>query len=493
MRRFLSCTAAALAAAAPSASGGGEALRAIVEERVPLVEAAGRAARGGARPEAVQAQYDAARDLQEALRRSEPVDTSCRPLLGAARALAAAHVLQVEGYDRPWPPLAKVGVQRARAALTTLAPARSRCRPRPAHTPVRLPEPLAPRSGEAFFGHVSALVPPGTSVATVRLGERRFDLQAPGRRLTWAVPPSVEPGRYDLELEFRSGGARGSLVGRARSAGVWLLPPSARRAVPANSPDRPAAARLEALARQFSGYAGIWTLDLGSGRTAGAGADARFPAASTVKLAVLVAALRRLGSRPERSPAAYDLAALAGWSSNAATNRLLVRLGGSETAGAVIAQGVLDRAGAARSTFTGGYRLGTALARRGTEPPLVSSRVTTARDLGRMLLLLHTAATGDAGSLRALGLSPHQARVGLALLLSWRAPPPGDNAGNFAQALPRSIPAAQKCGWISSARHTAAIVYGPGGPRIVVLLTYRPGIDLAEAQTLGRRVLEALG
>ena len=38
---------------------------------------------------------------------------------------------------------------------------------------------------------------------------------------------------------------------------------------------------------------------------------------------------------------------------------------------------------------------------------------------------------------------------------------------------------AQKNGWITDVRDTAAIVYGPHGPRIVVVLTYRPGLDAA--------------
>jgi len=51
---------------------------------------------------------------------------------------------------------------------------------------------------------------------------------------------------------------------------------------------------------------------------------------------------------------------------------------------------------------------------------------------------------------------------------------------------------AQKNGWIHDARHTAAIVYGPAGPRIVVILTYAPNLHLETARELGRQVLAAL-
>ena len=55
----------------------------------------------------------------------------------------------------------------------------------------------------------------------------------------------------------------------------------------------------------FAGSAGVWVHDLRTGRTGGVDADVRFPAASTVKLGVLAAALAS-HPRPERSPLIYD-------------------------------------------------------------------------------------------------------------------------------------------------------------------------------------------
>ena len=68
--------------------------------------------------------------------------------------------------------------------------------------------------------------------------------------------------------------------------------------------------------------------DLRTGTTAGWNSDARFPAASLVKLGVLAAALRRFGPYPERSAAWRDLRAMTATSDNRATNRLVDRLGG---------------------------------------------------------------------------------------------------------------------------------------------------------------------
>ena len=145
--------------------------------------------------------------------------------------------------------------------------------------------------------------------------------------------------------------------------------------------------------------------------------------------------------------------------------------------------------GATQSTYPGEYRVGTAHRAAPTQPPLVSQRTTSARDLGRVLITLHAAAAGNATAQRAAGLTEHEARVGLALLLD--SEPVADNIGLFRPWVGTSLPMAQKQGWISSARHNAAIVYGPKGPVVVVLTTYQDGLTLALAQKLGQKVIIA--
>jgi Beta-lactamase enzyme family len=203
-----------------------------------------------------------------------------------------------------------------------------------------------------------------------------------------------------------------------------------------------------------------------------------------VKLGVLAAALDRYGPRPERSPLAYDMQTIASWSSNLAANRLLKLLGRS------LVEERLRRMGATRSTYPGEYRVGTSRSRAvQREPPLVSSRTTTARDLGRVLTSLHSAATGNARAGAQTRLSRHEARVGIAMLL--RSLPRADNIGLFRPALPAGMPAAQKHAWISSARHSAAVLYTARGPVVVVVLTYRESLTLSAAQQLAQRVLRA--
>jgi beta-lactamase class A len=254
-------------------------------------------------------------------------------------------------------------------------------------------------------------------------------------------------------------------------------------AAPPGATDTALAGRLAALGSAFPGYAAIWTHDLVTGRVAGWNTDARFPAASTVKIGVLLAVLARL-RHPERSPLDYDLRALAGWSSNLAANRLADRYG----VGAV--QAALRRAGATRSTYPQDYLVGTAVRDVVDQPPLVSGRVTTARDLGRLLWVLHAGAAGNTAALRASGLDPARSLYGLRLLLASELR--GNNVGLVRPFLPRATPVAQKNGWIHDARHTAAIVYSPDGPKIVVILTYAPDLSLATARGLGRAVMAAV-
>lgn len=278
--------------------------------------------------------------------------------------------------------------------------------------------------------------------------------------------------------------ARGGSAVRVAATFRLSLPSGAQRAVPPGATDSVLAARLAQLGNAYPGWAGIWTHDLRTGRTAGWNSDARFPAASTVKLGVIAAALDRSGSRPEYSPRWYDLLQIGAWSSNLASNRIASQVGYP-----AVAEG-LRRLGMASSTYPGPYRAATAYhADAPKPPPHGHTRVTTARDLGRALYRLHAGALGNRGALRATALTQRQARLGLSLLLDPdRA---GDNLGLLRPWLRETV-VAEKNGWLSDTRITASIVYRASGPAIVVVEAYRPEIDGAAARRLGREVLRAL-
>ena len=348
----------------------------------------------GVDPDALQARYDAGRDLVEAVRAAGPPSPGCARLRDQLRALGSAQVRFAEAYDRP----------------------------------VRLVPPALPR-------------------------------------VTAACRPTRSPG----------------------TTLAPLLRPSLPRVLRATAPRRtdvPLARRLAGIGAAFRGWAGIWTHDLTTGATAGWNADARFPAASTVKLGVIQAALDRSGERPEHSPRWYDLQQIGAWSSNVGANRISARLGYQ-----AVDHG-LRRLGMTSSTYPGAYRAGTG---RGIDapkpPPHGRGRVTTARDLGRALYRLQAAALGNRLALRQTGLSHHQARLGLSLL--FEPEPVGDNAGLLRPWL-SGARVVEKNGWTSDTRITAAIVYRRTTATIVVVEAYRPDLARGEARALGRSVLAAI-
>lgn len=482
---------AAVAVLVAAAAGGisGPAMaddRALVSAHRSLYPGVELAAQRASSPDSVQAAYDAARDLQEAVRASGPVSAECRGLLLSLARYSAGRIRQMEGVDRPSATDVSAGRRSAEAARSSVPAAAAACRGRGGGRPApRLA--ISPTDGEVFFGPIVARAPRRADQAelivngrtltrvAVRSGRARFTLRGAS-------------GRYDLRIRFTRSGRT---VGGNQARGAWLLGPQALRARPGS---RSSSALASALSRAAAGgprYRAAWVQDLSTGEAAGVNAGAAFPAASLVKLGLMAGAITRTGAAPERSRFAYDLRAMAGWSSNLANNRLLRRLGGTATA-----QDGLRRLGARASTFPGEYIVGTELqpalpgASSGGAPPRVSQRVTSAQDMGRMLYAIHAAAAGAPGARAQTGLTAHQARLMLGWLLSSQQR--ADNVSLLAGGA-SGAPIAQKNGWINSARHGAGIIYTDRGPMIAVLLTYdTSGVSISQGQTLGSRIAQLI-
>lgn len=93
-----------------------------------LLPAAELGARRAGDPDAVQRAYDAARDLQEAVRRAPGASAACRELSAGLARYAAGRVREMEGVDRPAGGDAAAGRRAAVASLAALPSARARCR-----------------------------------------------------------------------------------------------------------------------------------------------------------------------------------------------------------------------------------------------------------------------------------------------------------------------------------------------------------------------------
>ncbi|WP_217912752.1 serine hydrolase [Miltoncostaea marina] len=477
--------AAICAGALPATAVAGD--RALLRAHGALYPRMEHAAARAAGPEGVQAMYDAARDLQEAARRAGRPGGACAPLARALARAAASRVLQAEGVDRPSPGDVRAGRRAAARAGAGLAAQARACAARPARSRAAVAPAMAPGDGEAFFGQVVARAPRGADRARLLIDGRPAG-EAPVRGGRARLTAAAAPGRHDLVVVVGRGGRD---VATARARGAWLLPASARAAAPGDRIDPALAGRLRAALARGPRHRAAWAQDLRTGAAAGVGADAPYPAASTVKLGLMAGALARLGGGAGRGPFAHDLRAMTTWSSNLATNRILRRLGGTATA----ARG-LRALGARASTFPGEYIVGTQLqpalpaGGAGGGPPAVSRRVTTARDLARMLHALHAAAVGAPGARARTGLTARAARLALGWLLASQ-----QRAGNrslLAGGAPAGTLVAQKNGWIRSARHAAGILYTPRGPVIAVVLAYdAAGVPFAAGRALGARVAAA--
>lgn len=346
---------------------------------------------------------------------------------------------------------------------------------------------VTPLDGEASFGEVVARAPAGARDAVLVVGGRwagRVHLAGDGEA-RFTVQGRVGP--QSVTVRFVAGA---QVLGAVTARRVWLLPRSGAVARAATIRDEALSARLAILGRAFPGWAGVYVQDLASGSYASWNADASFLAASTVKLGVMIEALRRYGPFPERSAVWADVSAMVSLSSNDAANRVFLRLGdGSESRAAALLLARFQAIGATATTFPGTYRLTQAAALDApAPPPLLTWRRSTPRDLGRIVRAVHAAALGNADALRRTGLTVHEARLGLALLLAAR--PEG---GPLVGAVRAGLPVAQKTGWTDKARHVVAIVFAPGGPKLLAVMTYRPGIDATAAARLARGVTAALG
>src|SRR5262249_20915079 len=152
---------------------------------------------------------------------------------------------------------------------------------------------------------------------------------------------------------------------------------------------------IRALARAFPGTSAVFVEDLVSGSGAAWNARARFPAASTLKVAIAVEALRAHAGKPE--PGSYLDSLLRRMlidSDNDAANQAEALFGGGTRVDVLLGGVAL-----VDTWMGGGYVRGTAV--RVPIPTVVESqpsfgccKYTTAYDLARLLSYIHLAAGG---------------------------------------------------------------------------------------------------
>jgi Beta-lactamase enzyme family len=343
-----------------------------------------------------------------------------------------------------------------------------------------------PAAYEANPGYLVGTAPAGTTALTVLVDGRRYRTiarRARGKR--FRIGPIGLPTR-DLTLTVRAE-RKGRVLARASVRHVHGLPRTGFLARPARATDPGAQA---ALRRLGGGSRSAWLRHLGTRRAASWNAGATFPAASTLKLAILLASMARSSGDPVRGGPWSTYRRLVFDSSNRAANELLVRMGGSTSSGGHIVNGFVAGLGARSTDMYGGYLLEPGERRLAETPPAAvesqpgypTGKHTSAHDLGAMLTALVQAAAGR-GPAPRLGLTAREARCALWLLLHARY------AGLFAPASPFAV--AHKAGWLPNVQHDAAVVFTPRGPLVAVTMNYGSGgVSVGASQAYAARLLQ---
>jgi beta-lactamase class A len=339
-----------------------------------------------------------------------------------------------------------------------------------ARAALRPPALVAPAPREVSFGQVAGRVSRHAVRVVVKVDGVEKGSTAPvaGRfRLTVVLPPRDVRVNVVAVDAFgnRAGRSVGPVYGLPRAANPTGYRPSVE--------DATLARRLEALARGYPGVAAVYVQDLRTRVGAAWNARARFPAASSVKLAIAVEVLRTLSGKPARGSSLDRLLwSMLVHSDNAAANSLLTWIGGSTSAGADEVNAVLRQLGVDESLLYGGYVIGTAATRpiplRVEEQPAFGvGKYTTAYDLARLHGLVHMAARSKGALARLSGsFTSSDARF-----LMWTLAHVVDS-GKLDRYLSGRLPVLHKGGWLTTARHDAGIVYSPGGSFVAVVMTW---------------------
>ncbi len=331
-----------------------------------------------------------------------------------------------------------------------------------------------PAAYQASFGTVTGVAARGTRRIVVSADGRELaDKALRGRRFTLRV--SFPVGDVSVRVvTIANGGRRSSRVVR----NVYGLPAAARPRAVRTRHDAVLARKLRGLLTRYPGTSGAYVQSLTEGGGAAWNAKARFPAASTLKLAIATAVLaEHSGIPPPDSYVGSLLREMIVPSDDAAANGLLVWLAGSTSSGGHRVNSLMRSLGLEDSLMYGGYEVvrrvsGPIPIRVEEQPSFGLGKYTTAWDLAALHRAIWLAAAGK-GPLRSAeeGFNAADARHLLWLLAHVRDTPKLDTTVGRS----RGVAVLHKAGWINAARHDAGLVFWHGGVFVVSVMTWRSG------------------
>jgi len=329
----------------------------------------------------------------------------------------------------------------------------------------------SPQPNEVWDGQVRGHVAPGPAAVVVQAGKRRF-----------AVPVAAD-GRFAGAVAGAPLGQRSITVAGTHVGPVWSVPAGSVAALEPDEDDPALDHELRRLARSATPYVGAY-VHLPDGRAAEYNAGSQFEAASTLKLPIMLTWLSTNEQEASETPEWDMLERITGYSDNEAANQVLEAVGGSDTAGAAKMVALMTSLGLTHTYMQGGYLTGA-----GGGPPVITVdnpppgayKHTTPAEMARLAGWLVAAAAGK-GPLVRHGVSPHEARELLFLMLNARDP-------GLVPAGAGGLPVAHKIGWLEEANNDIAIVFTHQGP--VAMAVYTNGSEDGTAQTFGAAVTRA--
>ena len=294
---------------------------------------------------------------------------------------------------------------------------------------------------------------------------RRLATPTP-RRLAVKLPV----GLHSLRVRAKGpGGTRWS-----RTASLWVLPASAKLAKGIGGRTEPSLqADVVRLTGRLPAISGVYVQHLVSGCGAGVNAAAQFPAASTLKAAILLDVERRSKGAPSATMNRLLDQMIIDSDDKAANQVLAIQGGGDAVAGAGRVTQTMRAMGLSSSLIRRPYII-EPLARQGrpipvgvtARPALYTNFISTPFELARMISAVHRGMRGG-GPLPGIGIGATTLRTAVVpRLLRVR------DRTKLVAGAPDGVLVAHKSGYNTNVKHDAGIMYLPSGPVVVVAMSW---------------------
>jgi hypothetical protein len=345
----------------------------------------------------------------------------------------------------------------------------------------------APR--QVSYGVVTGRAARGTTrVIVTANGEVVAARDLSGRRFWIRAPLPLGDVTVRVTALARDGRSSSSVV-----RDIYSLPRAASPRVARARADPVLGRRLRAIARGFAGTPAFYVQSLTTGEGAAWNARARFPAASTLKLAIAVTTLARHSGLPARGSYLDGLfRKMITVSDDQAANDMEVFMAGSTSAGSALVNELMRSIGLYESIMYGGYIVtrtpSASIPVRVDEQPYFGvGKYTTAWDMSRLWRAIWLA-SGGRGRLRHAqpGFTVADARHllwWLAHVRDWR------KLDSSLRGRP-GVSVLHKAGWVDQARHDTGLVFWPG-VFVASVLTWRPGGVGSSSDRLQGRIARA--